>query len=520
MYKLLLCLRYLRTRWIALASIISVTLGVATLIVVNSVMSGFTTEMRDRLHGILSDVVFESHSLGGFSDVEAHTAKIREVLGDDLEGITATVHVPAMLNFQFRGRWVTRQVNLIGIDEATYASVSDFSKYLMHPENQKQLSFRLREDGYNERIPDNPGWEHRRARVEQERAFYQKQQPAKRPGSVEQAQGDGNSYVTDTNRDPFATQFYREGPPVIDPNAKQGELFDEAKEQYSGMILGIGITTIRRANDEGEVEDFFLCKPGDDVKITLPTTGTPPQAVSETFTIVDMYESKMSEYDSSFAFVPLPKLQQLRGMIDPQSGRRAVTSIQLKLREGADLAAVADKLRAEFPSEVYPYRIQTWMEMQGPLLQAVQMETTVLNILLFMIIAVAGFGILATFYMIVVEKTKDIGVLKSLGAPNRGVMAIFLSYGLSLGMVGSGVGMVLGVVFVININRIAAGLEYVTGQEVFDPAIYYFREIPTILSPWTISWIVVGAMLIAVLASVLPALRAARLHPVEALRYE
>ena len=139
MYKLLLAWRYLRTRYIALASIISVTLGVATLIVVNSVMAGFTQEMHKRLHGILSDVVLESHDLNGLPDPEWHMEQIRQVIPDDLAGMTASVHVPAMLNFQYNGNWITRQVQLIGVDRATYAQVSDFGQYLLHPENQKQL---------------------------------------------------------------------------------------------------------------------------------------------------------------------------------------------------------------------------------------------------------------------------------------------------------------------------------------------------------------------------------------------
>ena len=102
--------------------------------------------------------------------------------------------------------------------------------------------------------------------------------------------------------------------------------------------------------------------------------------------------------------------------------------------------------------------MQTWRDKQGPLLAAVQMETTILNMLLFLIIAVAGFGILAIFFMIVVEKTRDIGILKSLGASSRGVMGIFLTYGLSLGIVGSGAGMIIGLLFVAYINDIADAL--------------------------------------------------------------
>jgi lipoprotein-releasing system permease protein len=264
--------------------------------------------------------------------------------------------------------------------------------------------------------------------------------------------------------------------------------------------------------------DHFLILPGEDVKMSFPSAGMPPKIESDMYTIVDFYESKMSEYDASFVFVPLRHLQEMRGMIDPTSGVGMVTSIQIKLKPGADLDAVRDRLRAAFSPQIYG--IYSWRDKQGALLAAVQMETAILNVLLFMIIAVAGFGILAVFFMIVVEKTRDIGVLKSLGASGLGIMGIFLTYGLSLGLVGSGAGFVAGLLIVKNINAIANLLGSITGQKVFDPSIYYFYSIPTIIHPLTITWIVAGAMAIAVLASVLPALRAALLHPVEALRYE
>ena len=530
MYKLVMCLRYLRTRYIALASIISVMLGVATMIVVNGVMSGFQSEMYKRLHGILSDVVVEAQSMEGIQDPDLLEQEIRNVLGDDIEGLTSTVHIPSILSFRYRGQWVTKQINLIGIDEETYAHVSDFSRYLLHPENRQSLSFDLREEGYDARLAE-AGWGYRRLRYAQEK-FYRQQMERLRKANVAAraattdaseslATGDASATGTDSATD-------ADGGPAFDPILSETndpfadfddpqhdvEVFDATQSQHVGIVLGIATSSIRHRNLDGEVTEVFLCRPGDDVKATLPTAGTPPQPVNANFTVVDFYESKMSEYDSSFAFVPIARLQELRGMMTN------VSSIQIKLRPGADLEAARDKLRARFPAEVFPYRIQTWKDLQGPLLAAVQMETTILNILLFLIIAVAGFGILATFFMIVVEKTRDIGILKALGATRRGVMMIFLGYGFSLGCVGAGVGMVIGLLFVANINEIAGVLERITGREVFDPTIYYFQQIPTIVTLPMVSWIVAGAMFIAVVASVLPALRAARMHPVEALRYE
>jgi len=527
MYKLILSWRYLRTRYIALASIISVTLGVATMIVVNSVMAGFSHEMHQRLHGILSDLVVESMGLDGIYDHEILQAEVREILGDELKGLTTVVHIPAMLSYKVRGEYVPHQISLIGVDAKTHAEVSDFSRFLLHPENRQKLSFALHENGYDThdvesgrevaRRPQlkDAGWVYRRHRAVHERHQKQSQQTRqsenKNPISFDNtAQHEGSADTTASIPEN----------PYLAASTTEESFFDPLKEQHAGVILGISIASVRHRSTQGQVEDYFLCLPGDDVNISFPTAGTPPDFGTGQFTVVDFYESKMNEYDSTFAFVPLHQLQKLRGMIDPATGSAAVTSIQIKLHEGASLQAACERLRERFPAREFPYRIRTWQEMQGPLLSAVRMETVILNILLFMIIAVAGFGILATFFMIVVEKTRDIGILKSLGASGRGVMSIFLSYGLSLGAVGSGAGMILGLLFVHFINQIATGLEWLSGREVFDPTVYYFQEIPTIINPWTVGWIVIGAVAIAMTASVMPALRAAKLHPVEALRYE
>ncbi len=501
MYRFLLSLRYLRTRYIALASIVSVMLGVATMIVVNSVMAGFQDEMYKRLHGILSDIVVEAHSLEGIENPHSIMAAIKEELGSELVAMTPNVHVPAMLTFSFRGMWMTKQINLIGIDPETYSQVSDFGKYLMHPENRKQLDFHLRDSGFDPRM-GVAGWGYRREMAQRQKMAEQWQREHSRP--LREAATESIPV------DPFAAGT-SEAPIAV---------FDAAKEQHIGIILGVAIANIHERDPKGNLIDQFLTRPGDDVKISFPKAGTPPDVEHANCTVVDFYESKMSEYDASFAFVPLDAMQNLRGMIDPATKLKAVTAIQLKLVDGANLVNAREKLRARFPTYVFPYHVQTWRDLQGPLLSAVELETTLLNILLFLIIAVAGFGILATFFMIVVEKTRDIGILKALGASSAGVMSIFLGYGLCLGIAGAAVGLGLGLAFVANINRVAGLVEWITGREVFDPTIYYFQEIPAIVEPWTVLWVMGGAILIAVIASILPAIRAARLHPVQALRFE
>ena len=571
MYKLLLSWRYLKTRFIALASIVSVTLGVATLIVVNSVMAGFVNQMQSRIHGILSDVEISAPLLSDIQEPKAFIEEVRNVVGDDLKELTSVVRSNALISFNFNDRQWTQHVMLLGIDDETFGKVTDFEPYLTNDIKKEKFSFELEETGYSKF--KNAGWGYRREKFwhQQEleklqrdyRSLYD--QEAQRV-MTEQASSSGYSadgrliseapqtkpiakFAALPKTAPNVDQIYDEKAtreqananttdrfastatdgavelPPVDPHMQRrkklsaDEMFNPARDQYTGIILGLGISERKMREHDGSLTEIYMVNPGDDIQMTFLSGGA-AKPVIENFTIADFYSSNMHEYDSSFAFVPLSELQKLRGMVDPLTGEGAVSAIQIKLNDGADLNEVRDRLLARFPPTQFALNIRTWQDSQRPLLSAIQMELTILNILLFMIIAVAGFGILATFFMIVVEKTRDIGILKALGAPSHGVMSIFLGYGMSLGAVGTGVGVVIGLLFVAYINKIADFVSLITGQEVFDPEFYYFDKIPTIVSPTMVVLVGLGAILIAVLASVLPALRAARLHPVEALRYE
>jgi lipoprotein-releasing system permease protein len=371
---------------------------------------------------------------------------------------------------QFRlpnGEMHTRPVRLIGIDPESRGRLGGFKEFLGEAANRRQPSFEIPPEAQR--------------RFEQQQRYLEQQtrrlQPRARPG---------------------------EPPPPVQPPSQL--------KLPRGVILGQLISNFRYKQPDGQTKEFRMLRPGDSVILTT-VSGARLAPVYDTFVVVDFFKSEMSEYDSNYVFVPLDYLQHLRTMQD------RVTSIQIKLKDYGEAKAVVKRLRELFPDE-QAFSIETWEDKQSPLLQAISVEKGILNVLLFLIIAVAGFGILAIFYMIVAEKTRDIGILKALGASNFGVMKIFLSYGLLLGAVGAGLGTALGLTLTININAVEQFLSKVTGSDLFPRDIYYFNSIPTDIQPWSIILVNLGALGIAVVASVLPALRAALLHPVRALRYE
>jgi len=554
MYKFLLANRYLRTRFIALASVISVTLGVATMIVVNSVMSGFSSQMRERIHATLGDVMVEATSMDGTADPTRLLQEVDQLAGNYIEALTPTVEIYGMMSFRWMGQDIYRLVTLVGIVPDSKNAVSPLSQYLLSRQQIKEDGVVVREPIRDVNSPldwsmtvdarkDRSEWVKSRQMEDFERKYRAAETSstvnvpteggtslpvAATPAVNHTVNNNGVQQVAATASSPESSPSLESFPdPFGSTSAIPMEPVNPEDPQPAKIYVGSGLVSFPyKDRDSGKMRTMFMASPGQDVVLTTIKAGQPEPAPFKA-TIVDVFKSGMSEYDSNLVFCNLEELQYVRGMLsgpDPTRPHQnlnwkdgAITTLQIKLKDYKDAPEVIRRLSQGLG---YEYQVRTWEQKQGPLLEAVAVESAILNVLLFLIITVAGFGILAIFYMIVVEKTRDIGILKALGASSRGVMMIFLSYGLSLGVVGSGAGVALGLLFVHYINEIEELISWITGHKVFDESIYYFHEIPTAVHPMMVFWVALGAMIIAILASVLPARRAAALHPVRALRYE
>ena len=231
------------------------------------------------------------------------------------------------------------------------------------------------------------------------------------------------------------------------------------------------------------------------------------------FVVAGKFKSGMYDFDKNYVYIPLAVAQELVGSKE----KDAVTGISVKLDDYRYANQVRDQLQAALGFEYY---VQTWEDARKTFLTAVMMERRVMAFILFFIIVVAGFNILAILTMIVLEKSKDIGVLKALGATTQGIISIFLLNGLLIGSIGAGAGVAIGLSIVFRINWLENFLYNTTGWRPFPPEVYYFNQIPTVVNPSSIILTVGIAIASSVIFSIYPALRAARLDPVETLRYE
>ncbi len=285
---------------------------------------------------------------------------------------------------------------------------------------------------------------------------------------------------------------------TIRSHATQGDFrFASTDGQHRGVVLG-KLLALRFNKWAGDSINLLSAGRG---KMNPVTGGFVPRI--ETFEVTGIVSTGMYEYDNSYAFVALDKAQSLADLGD------AVTGIEVKTADRWQAAGVASRLVAALG---WPYRTVDWEEQNHSLFQALKLEKLGMGVILLLIVLVAAFNIVSTLTMVVADKTKEIGILKAMGMPAKSIRRIFFLQGLVIGVVGTGLGLVLGFGAALALDK----YQFIK----LDAQVYFIDHLPVSTQPMDVMWIVIASIAIAAIATVYPSVQASRLFPIEAIRHE
>ncbi|MDH4227061.1 MAG: lipoprotein-releasing ABC transporter permease subunit [Deltaproteobacteria bacterium] len=297
---------------------------------------------------------------------------------------------------------------------------------------------------------------------------------------------------------------------VLDEKIKAGSIeglkvgFKEAAG--SGKLPGIMIGN--------ELARSLGVRLGDEVNMISPTAsralaGAAPRMAS--FKVAGIFSVGMYEYDSSLAFVSLENAQTFFRLGNTVSG------IEVTVKDIYAAPDIGKRIRESIDPTL---SIKTWMDMNKNLMAALKLEKVAMFIILSLIIIVAALNIISTLIMTVMQKGKEIAILKSIGATSGGIMKIFMIEGAIVGVIGTTLGTVLGILCATNLEAILLFLENTFGFRILQPSVYYIDRLPSKTEPEFVIAIIAISLAISFLATIYPSWKASRLDPVEGLRYE
>ena len=288
--------------------------------------------------------------------------------------------------------------------------------------------------------------------------------------------------------------------PSIANNIKQGTL--EGFDEGQGLAIG------------KRLADPLSLRAGDNVTLVAPRGAVTPMGTTpriKTYKVAAVFEIGMSEYDAAFVFMPLIEGQAYFN----RSGD--VTAIEV-YTDNPD--RVQNFRKPVTDAAARPIFMVDWRQRNATFFNALQVERNVMFLILTLIVLVAALNIISGLIMLVKDKGQDIAILRTIGATQGAVMRVFLITGAAIGVVGTLLGLIVGTVVCLNIESIRQFLSWATSTELFSPELYFLSRLPANMDPGETTAVVVMALTLSLLATLYPSWRAARLDPVEALRYE
>ena len=288
---------------------------------------------------------------------------------------------------------------------------------------------------------------------------------------------------------------------IVADHIVQGRL-DDLKPGEFGVV--VGEITARR----------FRLNVGDKITLIVPEVSSAPGGITprmQRLNVVGVFKVG-AELDGSMGLINAADAAEMQRW---QPGQ--VQSVRLKLK---DLYTAPEVSAAIVKDLGAGYKADDWTHTQGSLFSAMKMEKTMIGLLLLMIVAVAAFNIIATLIMVVNDKGADIAILRTIGATPRQIMGIFMVQGTVIGVAGTLIGGVLGVIAAINVSAIVGWVERISGQHIFTSDVYFISNLPSELQGGDVALICGAGLVLSFLATIYPAYRASQIEPAQALRYE